>query len=129
MSDGTAHHEHTVTTESDALRRLLRELPPSVGFNWDPGNLKAVNPADRLCAMALLDGRINYCHLKDWRRSGSGWIACAIGDDDLDYGPLLQHVTYDGIFHIEYEPTHDPEDGIRRSLEYLRREGYILEFV
>ena len=129
MRDGAAHHEHTVTTQPDALERLLRELPPRIGFNWDPGNLKAVDPSDRLCALPLLNGRINYCHLKDWRRQGEGWVACAIGDDDLDYGPLLRQVYYDGVFLIEYEPTHDPEDGLRRSLDYLRRLGVELEFV
>jgi sugar phosphate isomerase/epimerase len=129
VRDGAAVHEHTVTTNPDCLRRLLRELPPRVGFNWDPGNLKAVNPADRTCALSLLNGRINYCHLKDWRRVGPGWIACAIGDDDLDYAPLLRDVRFDGVFLIEYEPTHDPEDGIRRSLGYLRKLGSGLEFV
>jgi sugar phosphate isomerase/epimerase len=128
MRAGAAHHEHTVTTEPAALQRLLRELPPRIGFNWDPGNLKAVVPEDRRCALPLLNGRINYCHLKDWRRQGAGWIACAIGDDDLDYGPLLRDVRYDGVFLIEYEPTHDPEGGIRRSLDYLRRLGLELKF-
>jgi sugar phosphate isomerase/epimerase len=128
ISGAAALHEPTVTTDPECLRRLLRELPPRVGFNWDPGNLKAVNPVDRTCALPLLNGRINYCHLKDWRRSGAGWIACAIGDDDLDYGPLLREVRYDGVFLIEYEPTHDLEDGIRRSLDYLRRLGISLEF-
>lgn len=123
-----AVHEHTVTTDPDCLRRLRRELPPRVGFNWDPGNLKAVNPADRTCALGLLNGRINYCHLKDWRRLGPGWVACAVGDDDLDYAPLLRDVCYNGVFLIEYEPTHDPEDGIRRSLEHLRKLGKVLEF-
>ena len=128
MHEGAAQHEHTVTTEPAALQRLVRELPPRIGFNWDPGNLKAVAPGDRLCALPLLNGRITYCHLKDWRRQGTGWTACAIGDDDLDYGPLLRSVRYDGVFLIEYEPTHDPEDGIRRSLDYLRRLGLELDF-
>jgi sugar phosphate isomerase/epimerase len=128
MLGDTAIHEPTVTTDPGLLGRLLRELPPRVGFNWDPGNLKAVNPADRNCALPLLNGRINYCHLKDWRRSGPGWIACAIGDDDLDYAPLLRAVRYDGVFLIEYEPTHDLEDGIRRSLDYLQKLGHMLEF-
>jgi sugar phosphate isomerase/epimerase len=128
VRDGAAHHEHTVSTDPAALQRLLNELPRRVGFNWDPGNLKAVAPADRLCALPLLKGRINYCHLKDWRRHGSGWIACAIGDDDLDYGPLLQQSGFDGVHLIEYEPTHDPEGGIQRSLDYLKRLGLTLEF-
>jgi sugar phosphate isomerase/epimerase len=129
QQEGVALHEHTVTTEPAALQRMLRQLPPRVGFNWDPGNLKAVAPHDRRCALPLLNGRINYSHLKDWRRVGPGWVACAIGDHDLDYGPLLREVAFDGVFLIEYEPTHDPIDGIRRSLEYLNRLGFELEFV
>lgn len=128
VRDGAAHHEHTVSTEPVALRRLLKELPPRVGFNWDPGNLKAVAPADRQCALPLLKGRINYCHLKDWRRVGTGWVACAIGDDDLDYSSLLRDSGFNGVHLIEYEPTHDPEGGILRSLDYLKRLGHELEF-
>lgn len=128
MRDGAAIHTHTVTTDPASLRRLLRDLPLRVGFNFDPGNLKAVAPGDKTYALPLLQGRINYCHLKDWRRVGAGWIAGAIGDDDLDYGPLLRAMTYDGVYLIEYEPTHDPEDGIQRSLDYLRRIGMELEF-
>ena len=128
MRDDVAHHEHTVTTEPTALKRLLRELPPRIGFNWDPGNLKAVAPHDRLCALPLLNDRINYCHLKDWRRQGAGWTACAIGDDDLDYGPLLRLARYSGVYLIEYEPTQDPAGGIQRSLDYLQQLGVELEF-
>lgn len=129
MRDGAAIHEHTVSTDSSSLARLLRELPPRVGFNWDPGNLKAVAPDDRLCSLPLLDGRITYCHLKDWRRTGAGWTACAVGDDDLDYGSLLRQARYDGVYLIEYEPTHDPVNGLRRSLDALRRLGFELDFV
>ena len=50
-----------------------------------------------------------------------GWIACAIGDDDLDYEPLLRDTKFDGVFLIEYEPLEDPLEGIRRSLDYLHR--------
>lgn len=123
---GVAHHEHTVTTDPSALTRLIRQLPPCTGFNWDPGNLKAVAPTDRTCALPLLNSHINYCHLKDWRRQGDGWIACAIGDDDLDYGALLPQVRFDGVYLIEYEPTHDVEAGILRSLTYLKKLGLTL---
>jgi sugar phosphate isomerase/epimerase len=129
IRDGVAHHQHTVSTDRSALERLLRELPPRVGFNWDPGNLKPVSPEDRTCALDLLNDRINYCHLKDWRRVGEGWIACAIGDDDLDYAPLLEGVKYEGVFLIEYEPTEDLVAGTERSLKYLRKLGFDLQFV
>jgi Sugar phosphate isomerases/epimerases len=125
---GSAHHVHTVSTDPACLERLVKELPPEVGFNFDPGNLKAVAPNDRSYQLSLLDERITYCHLKDWRRRGDGWEAVAIGDDDLDYGSLLPRMSYDGIYLIEYEPTGDVEDGIRRSLEYLRKLNFDLRF-
>ncbi len=124
--EGAALHTHTVSTHRDWLARLVEDLPDAVGFNYDPGNLKAVEPEDTRYALDLLDSRINYCHLKDWRRKGAGWVACAIGDDDLDYGELLRKMSYDGIYLIEYEPLEDVEDGIRRSLDYLERMGYLL---
>jgi sugar phosphate isomerase/epimerase len=127
MRDGAAHHEHTVSTEPAAARRLMGSLPWRIGVNYDPGNLKAVSPADRTYGLPLFSGRINYCHLKDWKRSGGGWVACAIGDDDLDYGALLPRVKFGGVHLIEYEPTEDVVDGIRRSLAYLERIGFAPE--
>lgn len=128
MTDGAACHAHTVTTDRTALARLVRELPASVGFNYDPGNIKAAAPDDRRLCLDLINGRINYCHLKDWKRKGPGWEALAPGDDDLDYAALLKQMTFDGVYLIEYEPTADVEDGIRRSLAYLGKAapGYVL---
>jgi sugar phosphate isomerase/epimerase len=123
MINGAAHHEHTVSTEPESLRRLMTEMPPEIGFNYDPGNLKAVAPEDKTFVLPLLNERINYCHLKDWRRRGEGYEAVAMGDDYLDYGVLLPQMKFDGIYLIEYEPTEDVEAGIARSLEYLRRIG------
>ena len=121
LPDGSLAHRHTVSTRRDCLRRLLREMPPDVGINYDPGNLKAADPTDSQYAADLVAGRVTYCHLKDWRRTGGGWVACAPGDDDLDYAKLLPARTFDGVYLIEYEPLDDTADGIRRSLDYLRR--------
>lgn len=119
--NGVAHHIHSVTTRRDCLERLLRELPEQIGFNYDPGNLKPFAPGDPDLFVDLLNGRIQYCHLKDWRRVGDGWVACAPGDDDLDYGALLPRIEFDGVYFIEYEPLEDTIDGIRRSLDYLNQ--------
>jgi sugar phosphate isomerase/epimerase len=122
FKNGLAYHEHTVSTDRNSLIRLLRELPPQVGFNYDPGNLKAVDPQDKNLCIDLLNDRINYCHLKDWKQMPEGgWIACAPGDDDLDYKSLLSHMKYSGVYLIEYEPTNDIVDGIHRSLSYLTK--------
>jgi sugar phosphate isomerase/epimerase len=119
--DGSATHINSVTTDAICLQRLLTDLPPRVGFNYDPGNIKAVNPDDKMCLLELLNDRINYCHLKDWSRRGQSWVAGAIGDDDLDYQPIFEQLKFDGICQIEYEPLEDTEDGIQRSLDYLGR--------
>jgi sugar phosphate isomerase/epimerase len=119
--DGSATHRHTVSTHRDWLPRLIQELPKGVAFNYDPGNLKAVNPDDTGYALDLLQGHITYCHLKDWKRLGQGWVACAPGDDSLDYAALLPSRGYDGVYLVEYEPLEDTIDGFQRSLSYLQR--------
>ena len=125
-----ARHVHTVSTERQSLQRLLRELPRRVGFNYDPGNLKPLYTDDPTLCLDLLNDRINYCHLKDWRNVGDNtWTAAAIGDDDIDYRPIFQQMKFDGVYLIEYEPLEDTEDGIRRSLDYLKKvaPGFVLE--
>lgn len=124
--DGSAIHTHTVTTHPDGLRRLLRDLPVRIGFNFDPGNLRAVEPADPTCSVDLLRGRIVYCHMKDWARDGEGWRATAVGDvpDGIDWADLLPRTGYEGTYLVEYEPLHDPIDGIRRSLAWLEKVGF-----
>lgn len=130
QEDGSIVHSHTVTTERNALSRLLAELPERIGFNYDPGNVRAANPADTRYAVDLLAGRITYCHLKDWVRSGEGWLACAVGDaaDGIDFKALLPKTNYHGTYLIEYEPLSDTRDGIARSLAHLRSAGFALTF-
>ena len=120
-STGAAIHSHTASTQREALSKLMAGLPERIGFNYDPGNLKPLADDDALLRLDLIDERINYCHLKDWRKSGEGWVACAIGDDDLDYKPILERMSFDGIYLIEYEPLEDPKEGIQRSLDYLQK--------
>ena len=118
--DNSITHINSVTTDAEFLDRMLRDLPPRVGFNYDPGNIKAVNPSEKMCFLDLLNDRINYCHLKDWSRCGEGWVARAIGDDNLDYLPIFEHLNFAGVCQIEYEPLEDTEEGIQRSLDYLQ---------
>jgi sugar phosphate isomerase/epimerase len=128
--DGSATHLHTTTTDRGALSRMLLELPERIGFNYDPGNVRAVDPTDTRYAVDLLAGRITYCHLKDWLRSGEGWVACAAGDtrDGIDFKALLPKTNYHGTFLIEYEPLDDTREGIARSLAHLRSEGFTLTY-
>lgn len=114
-------HVPTVSTNKTALKRMLGELPAGVGINFDPGNLRPVQSDPVISYLDILNGRINYCHLKDWLDNGDGsWTAAGVGDGDMPWPELLAKTTFDGIYLIEYEPVHDVEDGIRRSLRYLR---------
>jgi sugar phosphate isomerase/epimerase len=130
QKDGSAIHVHTATTERNALSRLLAELPERIGFNYDPGNVRAADPADTRYAVDLLAGRITYCHLKDWVRSGEGWQAGAVGDagDGIDFKALLPRTNYPGTYLIEYEPLADTREGIARSLAHLQSVGFALAF-
>jgi sugar phosphate isomerase/epimerase len=124
--DGSATHIHTTTTHRDGLQRLLAALPQRVGFNYDPGNIRAAEPGDARHAVDLLAGRITYCHLKDWLRMGAGWTAGAVGDpsDGIDWADLLPKTGYTGTCLIEYEPLADTHAGIGRSLAHLRSVGF-----
>jgi len=97
-----------------------------IGINYDPGNIKAAEGNSSQLHLDLLNDRINYCHLKDWKRTGDGWEACGVGDDDLNYGKLLSQMDFQGVYLIEYEPLHDSCDGIRRTLESLDRSGLMV---
>lgn len=125
---GEAIHKETVTTNRSALERMLLSMPARMGINYDPGNIKAAENSSTSLHGDILRDRINYCHMKDWKREGQGWSACAIGDDDLDYKVLLPHIPFNGVYLIEYEPLHDAEDGIRRSLNYLTRCGFQIQY-
>lgn len=128
VDDGVFYHVHTVSTERSALKRLLEEMPDSIGICYDPGNMRAVNPEDKTYGLDIVNDRIVYCHLKDWITKKDGWYQAAPGDSDLDYPGLLAKMAYDGIYVIEYEPTEDVEDGFKRSLEYLRSIGLDVTF-
>ena len=118
-ADGTVTHSSTVSTNFEGLNRLVDDLPPAVGFNYDPANIKVAEPGCNDLHLPLLNHRVTYCHLKDWIEAGDGWMACAPGDSNLNYESLLEQMQFDGVYLIEYEQTHDVEAGIQRSIAYL----------
>ena len=126
--DGIAFHHNTISTDPIFLEKMMKDLPVNVGFNYDPGNIKAVRPDDKGYCLDILNDRINYCHLKDWKRKDGGWVAAAIGEDDIDYQTLIPRMKFDGTFLIEYEPLDDLTEGIQRSVDYLSESGFILKY-
>jgi sugar phosphate isomerase/epimerase len=126
--DDVAYHINTITTDHDSCARLVQELPERVGILYDPANIKAAVPDDKRYCLDVLNEHINSVHLKDWATKRDGWVSAALGDADLDYGPLLAEMQYDGVYLIEYEVPADLEDGLRRSLAHLESTGQDLVF-
>lgn len=119
--DGSISHFSSASTSFEGLNRLVDDLPPAIGFNYDPANIKAAEDNCQDLHLPLLNHRISYCHLKDWKRSGDGWVPCAVGESNLNYEPLLEQMRYDGVYLVEYDGPDDLEEGIRRSVNYLNR--------
>lgn len=114
-------HIPTASTDQKALSRLLHALDENVGINFDPGNTIPLQKDSLESYVKLLNDRINYCHLKDWVQNEDGsWTAVAAGEGSIDWKKLIDSMTFDGVYLIEYEPVEDVEDGIRRSLAHLQ---------
>ena len=59
--NGIAFHHNTMSTDPKFLEKMMKDLPDNVGFNYDPGNIKAVRPADKTYCLDIINERINYC--------------------------------------------------------------------
>ncbi len=116
---GALIHFASVTTRSDTLREILKT---GVSLNYDPANLAAVGMADAVGFYELFRKEIRYVHLKDFRDVPGGVVPAACGEGRLDWPRLMRTLSgYDGPALIEYELPEDVEDGLRRSLDYLRK--------
>lgn len=115
-------HIPTVSTNKETLKRMLKELPNTIGINFDPGNLVPIQADPVISYLDILNERINYCHLKDWVKNDDGsWSAVGVGDGGINWRELLNAMDFNGVYIIEYEPVDDVEDGIARSLKHIRK--------
>lgn len=117
------HHSATVTTRIDTMRKLLESLPAAeIGMNYDPANLAAVGDAAPERWFGLFRDRIILVHLKDFRDVPGGIVPAGCGEGRLDWKALPAALKeYDGPALIEYELPADVEDGLRRSLRFLKQ--------
>ena len=117
------HHSATVTTRIDTMRKLLESLPAAeIGMNYDPANLAAVGDAAPERWFGLFRDRIVLVHLKDFRDVPGGIVPAGCGEGRLDWKALPAVLKeYDGPALIEYELPADVEDGLRRSLRFLKQ--------
>jgi sugar phosphate isomerase/epimerase len=123
-SDTECKHFHSTSTEAEALKRLVAEIPDDVGINFDPANLNAVGYEKPEDVYKLIADKVNYMHLKDFAAiPGSDWLKpAACGEGPVDWASLMGAIKdFDGPALIEYENTFDAEDGFKRSLAFLKK--------
>ncbi|MDD3886252.1 MAG: sugar phosphate isomerase/epimerase [Victivallaceae bacterium] len=112
-------HFASVTTRVDTWPAILAT---GVEINYDPANFAAAGATSPYCFYDEFKAHIKYVHLKDFRTVSGGVKPAACGEGRLDWPRLMRTLAgYDGPALIEYELTGDVEDGMRRSLDYLKQ--------
>lgn len=118
IGDGVIVHTCSPSTRIDYMKEIVKT---GVSINYDPANLSAVGVTSVTAFYKLFKESIPYVHLKDFRDVEGGVVPSYCGNGRLDYKELMAVLKdFVGPVMIEYEPTEDVEDGMRKSLEFLR---------
>lgn len=112
-------HFASATTRIDWWEDILST---GVSINYDPANFAAIGATDPVAFYERFKSSIKYVHLKDFRSVEGGVLPAACGEGRLDWPKLMTALRdYEGPALIEYELPGDVEDGLRRSLAFLKR--------
>lgn len=124
FEDGVEHFA-SVSTETETLEKMLRELKESVMFVFDPANLAAAGHEELVAQYNLLKERIAYMHVKNFKLLPSGHLDPAAAENGiLDWEKFLSESGfYTGAYLVEYEKTDTIEQGSRESMESLKKWG------
>jgi sugar phosphate isomerase/epimerase len=114
-----------ITRTPEQVKRILDGVDmPSVGLNCDPANFHhfGVDPVE---ALRKLEDYIVYFHLKDSEFKNGEHDFKAVGDGDINWGPIFEwlNTSYTGYAMIEYEDPEDIVEGTQKSIAYLKRHG------
>jgi inosose dehydratase len=126
------------TQNAAAMLALMEEVDhPSVGLNFDTGNIAYYNEGFDACVeLEKVKNLVRNVHLKDSRGGFEEWYFPAIGDGGaVDFGrvrDILDEVQFTGPYSVEIEGIGgEPEPGlearqdrIARSVNHLRQYGY-----
>jgi sugar phosphate isomerase/epimerase len=139
-------HPQQVVYNVPTLHRLREAVGPTVGANFDPSHLMWMG-ADPLVIAAALGDAIYHVHAKDARIEPNAatrtvletmplftdtpgeraWNYVTLGDGHDEsfwrrFCAALAEADYDDVLSIEHEDTTiDPVDGVRRTVDLLRR--------
>ena len=120
VGDAVVHYA-SASTRVDILEKIVAT---GAALNYDPANLAAAGSIDPAAFFTKFSAHIQSVHLKDFRAVPGGVVPTACGEGILDWPLLLKTLeNYGGPALIEYELTGDVEDGLKRSLEFLRTSG------
>jgi L-ribulose-5-phosphate 3-epimerase len=123
------------TRNGKLARELLSEVNhPSVGFNYDTGNIyyfnEGIDPAEDVKEIA---DRVIHVHLKDTLGGKGQWQFCALGEGRVDFPRVIQTLEsaeYSGPYSLEIEGLEGEDltreqhlERILESLEYLKQIG------
>jgi L-ribulose-5-phosphate 3-epimerase len=123
------------TRNGGLAQKLLTEVNhPSVGFNYDTGNVcyynEGIDPAEDIKEIA---DRVIHVHLKDTSGGKGEWQFCALGAGRVNFPKIiatLESAGYDGPYSLEIEGLEGEDlnreqvlQRIVRSIDYLREIG------
>jgi inosose dehydratase len=121
------------TRNGKLARELLSEVNhPSVGFNYDTGNIyyfnEGIDPAEDIKEIAE---RVVHVHLKDTLGGKGQWQFCALGEGRVNFPKVIQALEsagYSGPYSLEIEGIRGEDltreehlERILKSLEYLKK--------
>ena len=121
QSEEGVFYIETIMTNRESLARLAPCLPSSIGFAYEPGMFKAVNPSDLRLGLEIVQERVEVCFLQDWKQYNRFLKQSVIGADDLNYASLLPKLPIETPYLLSVPPSSSVKSDLQRSLDYLKR--------
>lgn len=127
-------HIGSLTMSVRDTRRLAEDVDlPNVGLLFDYAWVEVAGVEAGALAVKAAQGRIFHCHVKDWQLSSRTPLvkkSCLLGEGTVAWREVLGELKrsgYAGYITDEYEKywypeeLPDPEVGMKRNLEWLRK--------
>ena len=129
---GIWNYEPTFMVHPDGLEKTIHALEDCLWLEYSPGELKPFWPKEKMFWSQLIHPWVDGCRMSDrkWvNLDHRHWRTVALGDDFLEYGPILRSLKFSGMCWIAPCSYPDPEEAIFRSIEYSKNlEENFLEF-
>jgi sugar phosphate isomerase/epimerase len=111
----------TIMTNRESLTRLANAMPSHIGFGYEPGMFKAVNPSDLRLGLDIVKENLEAYVLQDWKQHFRFLKQTIIGKDDLNYHPIIAQIPSNIPAILSIPPSESPEADLKESLGYFDR--------